>query len=341
MSPIDWKTLIKIRMVAKKSIESYLENHGFYAVEAPILVIAPGTEVHLQYFATEWQDHQNRLHQLYLRSSPELHLKQALAQGLERIYHMGPAFRNHGELSQWHYPEFMMLEWYQAGISYHEFMAQTEDLIRCVHRDLKASFPNWTRPEIPTFKKISVFEAFESFAGINLIDQDSELAAKGIAQGYLSINESDDFETAFFKILLDVIEPRLNELKAVYLFDYPSSQAALAKVEHHRARRFELYLAGIEICNAFEELLDSHENEKRLVASNKLRKTLGHREIPIDPGFTAAMRRGIPPCCGNAMGFDRLLAYLLNRSSIQDILPFAMRLPFHSDYRSSLEMNSH
>jgi len=323
-----FRDLIQKRWIAQAAVRSFLEDQDFLPVEAPILVTAPGTEVYLQYFQTTWQDFQQAKHNLFLRSSPEIHLKQALAHGLERIYHLGKAFRNGGELSTWHHPEFTMLEWYQVGISFEDFMNQTYQLIQHVHSKLLELYPEVVRPSLPDPVRLSVFEAFKIFAQIELRDQDPDLASKAIKLGYQSIRPDDDFETCFFKVMLDVIEPRLKEMAAVFLYDYPPSQAALAMIRQDRAKRFELFLSGVEICNAFEELLDADENKQRIETANSKRALIGHPQIPADEYFLAALRQGIPPCCGNALGFDRLLAYLLQEPSLAAVIPFRQQKPF-------------
>lgn len=324
----NFKDIILQRKLAQEAICEFLDARAFLPVEAPILVQAPGTEIHLQYFKTAWKDYVGHEHRLYLRSSPELHLKQAMAHGLDRIYHLGKAFRNAGEYSQWHHPEFTMLEWYQADISFEDFMTQTYELVCHVHKRLLSSFPQIALPRLPEASRLSVYEAFEDFAKISLIDQDHELAAKARKLNYHSVREDDDFETSFFKILLDVIEPRLKEMDAVFLYDYPPSQAALAMVRNQRAKRFELYLSGIEICNAFEELLDPAENLQRIMGSNQKRKEHGYDEIPVDQDFIQALEQGMPACCGNALGFDRLLAFLLQQKSIESVIPFRRQRPY-------------
>lgn len=318
MTPIE---SYRARSLIRQSIRQYFHKLDYLELDTPCLVPCPGTEVHLDYFESHWVDFQNKKHQLFLRSSPELHMKQALSQGLERCFTVGPCFRNGGEYSQWHHPEFTMLEWYQTGISYEDFMTQTEGLIRFCHEQM--SLQGFTCAQLPKkFHRISVFEAFQQYAKIELVDEDQDLARKGIAQGFVSLRENDDFETAFFKILLDVIEPKLTEYEAIFLYDYPASQAALAKVSEGRAKRFELYLHGVELCNAFAELTDPDRNKDRFEQAQIKRAELNKQKIQDDPAFYKALAEGLPPCCGNALGVDRLLALLLGLNGIQELIPF-------------------
>lgn len=324
------RQLLKARQLLQNHIHRFFQEQDYLSVDAPLAVITPGTEVHLNYFATSWQDHRLQAHPLYLRSSPELHLKQALSWGIDRVYHLGKCFRNHGEISAWHHPEFTMLEYYQSGISLPAFMRLTEELIRSAALAL-GPLTKLVLP--PSFSSISMYEAFSRWAGIELLDQDPDLAAKAMAKGYPSIRADDDFETSYFKILIDVIEPELTKHEAIFVHDYPPSQAALARVKNGRAQRFELYLGGVELCNAFDELLSPEENRQRLKTSNAQRRALGSYPLPEDEDFLQALQSGLKDCCGNALGFDRLLALLMGLPGIGPLIPFRGNRP----YRQSLE----
>ncbi len=317
--------LLKARQLLQNHIHQFFQTRDYLQIDAPLAVIMPGTEVYLNYFATTWQDHRLARHELFLRSSPELHLKQALSWGIDRLYHLGKCFRNHGEISAWHHPEFTMLEYYETGIPLLDFMKLTEDLIR----SSALALGPLTKITLPKeFHKITLYEAFEKWAGLTLIDLDPTLAAKAIAKGYHSVRPDDDFETSYFKILIDVIEPELSRHEAIFVYDYPPSQAALAKVKGGRAQRFELYLHGVELCNAFDELLNPDENLRRLEASNAQRQSIGTYPLPQDEDFLKALRSGLKDCCGNALGFDRLLALLLNLPGIGGLIPFRSNLPY-------------
>lgn len=324
---LDLLGCLRARQALQEAIHDFFRQRDYLSLDTPIAVRCPGTEVHLQYFATEWIDYRQQGHQLFLRSSPELHLKQALSLGIDRVYHLGKCFRNEGELSPWHHPEFTLLEFYQTGIALPDFMQLTEDLLRFTQASLRRSHAA-VMPLPDRFERISVFEAFRRWAGIELIDGDPGLAALGRARGFVSLREEDDFETAYFKIMLDIIEPQLKTLRAAFLYDYPASQCALARVEGGRAQRFELYVQGVELCNAFDELLDPQANRQRIARSNEQRLALGKPAAPEDTDFYAALDQGLKPCCGNALGFDRLLALLLEEPSLDRIIPFRRNQPF-------------
>jgi lysyl-tRNA synthetase class 2 len=314
-----------LRQKLKEAVRGFFSLRSYQEVDTPVAVVCPGTEVHLQYFRTAWQTFRGDREPLYLRSSPELHMKQLLAEGMPRIFQFATCFRNHGELADWHHPEFTMLEWYETVISYDDFITQTGDLIRHCAAFMRPWIEQtgYQPAAIPAnFDRFTVAEAFREFAGLELTDRDPDLGAKAAAQGVLSVGADDDFETAFFKVLLDRIEPALERLPGAVLCDYPPSQAALAVEEDGVARRFEYYLGRTELSNGFKELLGEQANRQRVRSAMRSRSGLGHDIPPEDEDFYRAMARGVPPCCGNALGFDRLLAILCGQHTIAPFIPF-------------------
>lgn len=311
------------RAALKSLTRQYFEQRNFLEIDTPIAVTCPGTEVHLQYFETAWIDHAGAPHVRFLRSSPELHMKRALAHGCERIFQIAPCFRNGGEFSPWHQPEFTMLEWYGMGQSYDGLIDETDEYLRVTAVKMAELGFAIEKDLLPlTFEKISVFDAFERFAHIDLIDLDANLAAKCRRAGVLSVNAHDDFETAYFKTLIEKIEPEIALRKGVVLKDYPPSQAALAKVEHGRACRFEFYLGRVELCNGFFELTGAEENRARIQEAFATRANAGLPAVPLDEDFLQDMARLPGPCAGNALGFDRWLALLCGDINLDLVIPF-------------------
>ncbi len=322
MTPVE---TLRLRAELKTALRDFFGQRDSLEIDTPIAVVQPGTEVHLRYFPTVWLDHRGAEHPLYLRSSPELHMKQALALGLPRVFQIAPCFRSGGELADWHHPEFTMLEWYEAGISYEAFIGQTEDLLRATLDRLTplvaklGGTPLNLPVEVP---RITVAEAFERFASLKLVDQDPDLGKMAKAAGSQSAQPGDDFETAFFKVCLDKVEPALKALGCAVLTDYPRSQAALATVRGSVAKRFEFYVQGVELSNGFEELLAPELNRQRIAEANARRRALGYETPEIDHDFDAALVKGLPPSCGNALGFDRWLALIMGENSIDHAVPF-------------------
>lgn len=320
----------KVRAKAKEAIRGYFAGLGFDEVDTPVLVNMPGVDRHMEYFSTDWKDFRGRDHKVWLRSSPEVHMKILLSlgdgsewDGLPRIYQMGPCFRNHGELGAWHSPEFTMLEWYQVGLTMDGLVQQTIDLISHVYNSLRKAMPaiSWRILDATNLLKISVKDAFRRFAGIELQDGDDGLASIAIELGYHSVVQNDDFETAYFKILLDIIEPQLANYDLAILYDYPPSQSSLSKVDGGVAKRFEVYLKGVEVSNGYDELTDVEAHQTYFQKLREERTALAKECIPVDREFLVALQKGIPNCSGNALGLDRLLSLFLGDSTIHPITP--------------------
>ncbi len=316
MHKIFWRE----RAHLKAAIQKFFASHNYIEIDSPIMVNVPGTEAHLHYFSSDWDfhaQHQTR----YLRSSPELSLKEILSPELPRIYEIARCFRNGMELGDWHNPEFTMLEYYQTGISFSDFIRLTQDFFEETSYRLSKVGVRFDYKKLKKqWRLLTVAEAFKEFAGILLVDGDMNLAAKARSLNYISVNESDDFETAYFKILIDKVEPELKKLGAVVLYDFPPSQAALARVENGWAKRFEVYIHGVELCNAFEELTGYPENLQRLRATEAFRKKMSKPSPLATDDDVRRWSAKLPPSCGNAIGFDRWLAILMNQDSLDRCL---------------------
>jgi lysyl-tRNA synthetase class 2 len=309
------------RGLLKTAIRDFFSSKDYEEVDTPALVPCPGTETFLQYFCTTWQDEATRQQTLWLRSSPELHMKQLLAQGMERIYQIAPSFRNHGEFADWHSPEFTMLEWYRAGASPEDFIEETCELLRFTANNFPGAEKETIR-SLDQVEKWTVKEIFKASANIDLVDLDPKLGSQAVAAGLTSVNQEDDFETAFFKILIDKVEPFLQQFPLAILYDYPASQAALSRIENGVAKRFEVYCNGIELSNGFWELTDHSENRARYKESSRRRKELGFSVPEEDRAFFACLEKGLPSSCGNALGFDRWLAILQGDTNLDKSIPF-------------------
>jgi elongation factor P--(R)-beta-lysine ligase len=320
---IDIHKLLQSRALLKKSTRNFFENRSYLEVDTPIVTRCPGAEVFLHYFETSWTDHSGVSHSRYLRSSPELHMKRLVAEGLPRVFQVGACFRDRGEYSEWHNPEFSMLEWYQVGLSYKAMIQETEEYLRETADSMATVTslkPSQVLPD--KFEWLGVYDAFKKHAGIVLEDQDPELAKKAIAAKVISVQPSDDFETAFFKTLIEKLEPVLARLKGCVLMDYPASQASLAVVENGRASRFEYYLGRVEMCNGFYELTGEQNNRDRIGEALRERVKQGNAPVPEDEDFYRAMAKFTAPCAGNALGFDRWLALLQGQANLDYAISF-------------------
>lgn len=322
---ISFESCVRYRARLKDLTRRFFNGRNYLEIETPLLVVSPGTEVHLDYFSTEWVDHYQKSHPLFLRSSPEIHMKRALSCGVDRVFQVGPCFRNNGEMSPLHEPEFSMLEWYQVGMNMDALIAETESYLRFTADEMSALTGISAGKILPNkIERLTVYEAFKDFAKIDLIDGDPELAPKAVKNGSLSVQLTDDFETAYFKILMESVEPEIAKVGAVVLYNYPPSQAALARVESGRAKRFEFYLGRVELCNGFFELLGRQENKRRIDEANELRLSLGKSAVPEDKDFLNAVEKLEGDVSGNALGFDRWLMLLLQAGKLQDVIPFTI-----------------
>lgn len=294
---------LRARALASRTIRDYFDDRGFLEVDTPSLVPAPGTEVQIEPIQAATG---------YLVPSPELQMKRLLAGGMPRIYQLGHAFRG-AESGSLHETEFTMLEWYRAHEGYVAVMADTEQIVartvKALRGSLRLDLGERTIDCKPPFDRITVCEAFARYA--NITDASALAAAD---------------EDRYFDLLVGTVEPALAQnRKPIFLVDYPLSQAALARPcpdSSGYAERFELYLAGVELCNGYGELTDPDEQRARFVADNAKRRQRGQRELPIDDKFLAALRSGLPPCAGNALGFDRLIMLALGQTRIDRVMAF-------------------
>jgi len=285
----------------------FAEKH-FLEVETPACVPSPGLDIHLSAIRVEAQPARQ-----FLITSPEYQMKRLLSAGLERIYQICRAFRNDEE-GNLHQPEFTMLEWYRAFSGMDAMIQDTEALVAALCKRLFGQTQiaeSKVRPAIdmtPPWERISVAQAFTTFAGIELTP---ELVA-------------DD--TRFYRILTDHIEPHLGKHKPTVLVDYPLSMASLARphpTQPDVAERFEVYVDGIELCNGFGELTDPVEQAQRFATDQRLRSEKELPVYPIDQRFLASLRAGIAPSGGNALGLDRLVMLLVGADDIRDVVAFS------------------
>jgi lysyl-tRNA synthetase class 2 len=295
-------------------IRAFFDGRDFLEIEAPILVPSPGLELHLDAFAVANHDAGR-----YLITSPEYQMKRLLAGGLERIYSLGKVFRR-GEAGPHHNPEFTMLEWYRAGADWTTIADDTEALVA----ELGAAFgvAGLERP----WERLSVAEATERHAGVR-IDGDETLAAlraKVAAAGH-RLPADGSWDDVFFTMFLDHVEGRLGRERPTLLYDWPRPLCALARLKPSDPRvveRFEVYFAGLELCNAFGELTDPVEQRQRLEHDLAERRARGLPEYPVDERFLDALA-DMPPSAGIALGVDRLAMLLTGAREIRDVLAFA------------------
>jgi lysyl-tRNA synthetase class 2 len=311
------------------AIRAFFNERGFLEVETPLVVAQPGLEPYLEPFDTTVISHERIQYPAHLITSPEYAMKKLLAGGLERIYCLGKVFRNGEPFGGSHNPEFTMIEWYRADADYTAIMRDTEELVAAAAGTERLSFGGREINLATPWCRLTCAQAFAEYADIDLskgIDDPAWFRTEADRRGY-GITDADNFDDVFFKIFLRDIEPKLGLDAPVILCEYPASMAALSRLkpgDHRFAERFEAYVAGLELCNAFSELNDALEQRRRLEEERELRRKLGKPVYDIDEQFIEAVGK-MPKSAGIALGVDRLVMLLTDAPSIEDVLFFPAR----------------
>ena len=308
----------------------WFEDNGFIEVDTGILQVSPGNETHLHAFETALLNPDGHRNPLYLHTSPEFACKKLLAAGERRLFTFAPVFRNR-ERGALHHPEFTMLEWYRAGEDYDVLMDDCAALLRVAAEAAGAThftFRDSTVDAALAPERVSVAQAFSEMAGIDLLatttleatDRD-KLAAAAIGAG-IRVADDDTWADIFSRVIVERIEPQLGRERPTILDAYPVSEAALArpKPEDPRvAERFELYVCGVELANAFGELTDPTEQRRRFTESMAEKDRIYGERYPIDEDFLAALAQ-MPPSSGIALGFERLVMLATGARHIDQVL---------------------
>ena len=312
---VDLTERLRARARAQAAVRDWFGQMGFLEIETPSIVRNPGMDVHLAAPGVVDLDGPSLAPQrpgAWLITSPEYHLKRAVAAGHPRVFELARCFRA-GERGARHQPEFTMLEWYRAWASLDDVLRDTEAVVRsvCALVGGRALARRGGR-EVPLrapFARITVREAF----------------ARWCPEVRDPIALARDDEEAYYALLSDRIEPALGWDAPVFLTRYPACHASLARVcddDPTVALRAELYVAGLELCNAFDELTDPVEQRRRFEDDQRTRAARGLPVYPLDEPFLAALEAGMPPSAGNALGFDRLLMLATGSDAIDDVVAF-------------------
>jgi lysyl-tRNA synthetase class 2 len=286
-------------------VRAFFDARGFVEVETPAIVVSPGLDLHLDAFQVTAREGRAPR---WLSTSPEYQMKRLLADGWSHIYQLAPCFR-HGERGERHSPQFTMLEWYRARAGVDDIIGDTEQLLAAVTGGT-VRVGKRTIDVLPPLERLPVCEAFALFAGWSMEE---------------TLDASAHDEDRYFRTLIEKVEPALERMdRAVWLVDYPASQASLARLKPGDARfaeRCELYVAGIELCNGFGELVDPITQRARFARDQEKRRERALPVYPMDERFLDALVR-VPPSAGNALGFDRLVALACGTSDITVAMAF-------------------
>lgn len=305
------KTLLHDRAIMLDSARAFFKTRGILEVDCPLVSASASVDAHIDLIpAIDAMGHTR-----YLHSSPEYGMKRLLAEGMGDIYQLSHVFRQ-GEYGVKHNPEFMMAEWYRLEKSFEFLIEETIEFIRLFVGNIPWSL-------------ISYRDVFQKYAGIDYLHATEEDLLL-----FLKENQIETYDTVVAEgkdallnlILGTLIEPNLGRDELCALAYYPSSQAALAKTKWHGeekvAERFEVYFRGIELSNGYHELADAEEQRQRLIEANAARKGMGKEALPIDENFLEALKKGLPDCCGVAVGFDRLMMLRHGVKNIKEVIPF-------------------
>lgn len=333
---------LKLRSQSMAVLREFFTSNGYWECETPILSREVVIDANLDPFIT--QDVSGDPY--YLQTSPEAGMKRLLSAGADAIFQITRAMRR-GESGRLHNPEFTMVEWYRTGDDHHDQMAFVEKLVRSFYeqaREQSRGTPEHEfRDQLPAqpFERLAYDEAFERFAGTRVLHLTPQELSDLAKEHHITHppGMSDQDRDGWLNLLLaELVEPQLGQDHPQFVYDYPESQAALAKVRrspsiHNRssttaensagvAERFELYDRGIELCNGYHELVDSAEFANRTQAERSNSEFAEHSRLPGAPLLEEAMRAGLPDCAGVALGFDRLFMMALGASDISDVIAF-------------------
>jgi lysyl-tRNA synthetase class 2 len=316
----DRRPMLMARARATTAARRWFEDQGFVEVETAALQVSPGNEAHLHAFSTEAVGHGGGRAPLHLRTSPEFAAKKLLAAGEPKLFEFARVWRNR-ERGPLHHPEFTMLEWYRAGEPYTALMDDCAALMRLAVQAAGTEALTWRDlrcdPHLEP-ERLTVSEAFAR-VGIDLLDGD---LFEGARRAGVRVAPDDSWSDLFSRAITQLVEPTLGIGRPTLLYEYPVSEAALARPAPGNpkvAERFELYACGVELANAFGELTDPDEQRRRFIADMDEKARVYGERYPIDEDFLAALAV-MPEASGAALGFDRLVMLTVGARRIEDVL---------------------
>jgi lysyl-tRNA synthetase class 2 len=304
------RDVLAARAALVRAVRAFFEARGVLEVDTPILSAHATVDRHIESIATADGG--------WLQTSPEFAMKRLLCAGSGPIWQIAPAFRR-GEAGRHHNPEFRLLEWYRPGFTHLELMDEVEALVQALGVGIGGAF-----------ERLTYRDAFGRHAGLDpFVATVAELQARAQATGRapttVDADEASDRDFWLDLLMSHVVGPPLGAARPTFLFDFPASQCALARVragDPPVAERFELFWHGVELANGFHELADAVEQRRRFEADQAARRARGLRVPPYDAHLVAALETGLPPCAGVALGIDRLFMLRENLPDIAAAMAF-------------------
>ena len=319
MTSQNWMPSASIEQLQQRAdilalIRSFFYERKVMEVDTPAMSHATVTDVHLHTFQTDFvgPGYADGVH-LYFMTSPEFHMKRLLAAGSGAIYQINKAFRNE-EAGRFHNPEFTMLEWYRPAFDHHQLMDEMNELLKLVLKCDDA-------------ERMTYQQAFINVLGVCPLEASmDELRVVAACLGLSDIADVEEDRDTLLQLLFSMgVEEKIGQTVPVCVYDFPASQAALAKInpeDPRVAERFEVYFKGIELANGFHELDNAKEQLARFEDDNTKRKSMGLIEQPIDYHLIAALEAGFPDCAGVALGIDRLIMLAMGEKHIDQVMAF-------------------
>ncbi|MCF2949068.1 elongation factor P--(R)-beta-lysine ligase [Paraglaciecola aquimarina] len=319
MTVTNWQPSAAISTLKKRAqilqkIRQFFAERQILEVDTPALSHHTVTDEHLHSFSTLFQSPLSpKTQTLYLQTSPEFAMKRLLCAGSGAIYQICKSFRNE-EAGRNHNPEFTMLEWYRPDFDHHQLMAEMDELLQLILNCENAD-------------KLTYQQAFEQHLFCNPIKASlDEIKTVAIQYGFAEIAENEHNKDILLMLLFSqIVEPNIGQKRPCFVYDFPASQAALAKIspqDPNVAERFEVYFKGIELANGFHELDDADEQQARFENDNMKRQQQGLASMPIDQNLISALQSGLPACAGVALGVDRLIMLALECERIEQVIAF-------------------
>lgn len=300
---------LRERAQVLSNIRKFFSDLGYLEVETPIMANYGVTDVYLENIQARFQDKE-----YFLQTSPEYHMKRLLAAGSGSIFQIFRAFRD-DELGRLHNPEFTLLEWYKLDADQHALISEIDsflqEIIAC-------------KPLVKfTYQQVFINACELDPLAANILEL-QDCLRKHALENVLSADETD-IDQYLFLLMSHVVEPYLAKfVEPVVVYNFPESQASLAKVTNGLAERFEVYFRGVELANGFAELTDAATQYGRFTQDNASRVARGLSPRKIDKRFIESLEHGLPECSGVALGIDRLLALYLQQDSIKNVLAFSI-----------------
>jgi lysyl-tRNA synthetase class 2 len=310
----DWQptasiATLELRAAMLRAAREYFSATRALEVETPTLSTAAVSDLHLTSIAARILDRD-----AYLHTSPEYFMKRLLAAGCGDIWQVAKVYRD-GESGRWHNPEFTLIEWYRLGVDHHSLMSDVERLIGAM---LPASH------QFDRAERLSYREAIQLHTGVDALEDSTPVLVARLESAGIEVPRDlhGDRDACLDLIMATLVGPALGHERLCFIYDYPASQAALARIRGAVASRFEAYLGGIELANGYHELADAREQRSRFERDLAQRANRGLPALPLDEHFLAALEHGLPECSGVALGFDRLVMCASGAKHIDEVLAF-------------------